>query len=77
MEKLLVTSDFSFCHNVFHSYISLVRQNAVLCGNGLTYDEILAISILKANTNKFIVTKYMKLVVHRVENIEEKREKCW
>ena len=22
--------------NVFHTYISLVRQNAALCGNGLT-----------------------------------------
>ena len=28
-EKLLVTSNFSFSHNVFHSYICLVRQNAV------------------------------------------------
>ena len=35
-EKLLVTSNFSFSHNVFHSYISLVRQNAALCGNGFT-----------------------------------------
>ena len=35
MKKLLVTSNFSFSHNVFHSYISLVRQHAVLCGNGL------------------------------------------
>ena len=35
-EKLLVRSNFSFSHNVFHSYISLVHQNAVLCGNGLT-----------------------------------------
>ena len=26
---------FSFSHNVFHSYISLMRQNATLCGNGL------------------------------------------
>ena len=26
---------FSFSHNVFHSYISLMRQNAALCGNGL------------------------------------------
>ena len=34
-EKLLVTSDFSFSHNVFYSYISLERQNVVLCGNGL------------------------------------------
>ena len=29
-------SNFSFSHNVFHSYISIVCQNAVLCGNGLT-----------------------------------------
>ena len=34
-EKLLVTSNFSFSHNIFHSYISLVHQNAALCGNGL------------------------------------------
>ena len=34
-EKLLVTSNFSLSHNVFHNYKSLVRQNAVLCGNGL------------------------------------------
>ena len=32
---MLVTSKFSFSHNVLHSYITLVRQNAVLCGNGL------------------------------------------
>ena len=31
-----VTSNFPISHNVFHSFISLVRQNAVLCGNGLT-----------------------------------------
>ena len=34
-EKLLVTSNFSFSYNVFYSYISLVHQNGVLCGNGL------------------------------------------
>ena len=27
--------NFSFPLNVFHSCISLVRQNAALCGNGL------------------------------------------
>ena len=26
---------FLLFHNVFHSYISLVRQNVALCGNGL------------------------------------------
>ena len=36
MEKLLVTSNFSFSHNIFNSYISLLRQNSVLCGNGLS-----------------------------------------
>ena len=35
-EKLLITSNFSFSHYVFHSYMSLVRQNEVLFGNGLT-----------------------------------------
>ena len=35
MEKLPVTSNLSFAHDVFHSFISLVRQNAALCGNGL------------------------------------------
>ena len=32
---VLVTSNLSFPHNVFQSYISLVRQNAVFCGNEL------------------------------------------
>ena len=34
-EKGKLTSNFSFSHDVFHSYISLAHQNAVLCGNGL------------------------------------------
>ena len=32
-EKLLVTSNFSFSHIVFHRYISSMRQKTVLCGN--------------------------------------------
>ena len=31
----LTSSNFSFSHNVFNSYISLVPQYAVLCGNAL------------------------------------------
>ena len=34
-EKLLVPSNFSFSHNVFHNYISILHQNAALCGNGI------------------------------------------
>ena len=34
-EKLLYTSSFSFSHNVFYSYIPLVRQNTILCSIGL------------------------------------------
>ena len=32
---MLVTSNFSFSHNVFHSCTCLVLQNVALCGNGL------------------------------------------
>ena len=32
-----IASNFSFSHNVFYGYISLVRQNVALCGNGLIY----------------------------------------
>ena len=31
----IVTSNFSFSHNIFNSSISLVHQNVALCGNGL------------------------------------------
>ena len=34
-EKLLVTSNYSFSQNIFHSYISLVPQNVALYDNGL------------------------------------------
>ena len=34
-EKLLVTNNFSFSHNVFYSSIFLVHHNVALCGNGL------------------------------------------
>ena len=30
-----------FSHNVFHSYLSLVCQDAVLCGNGLSLYQII------------------------------------
>ena len=33
-EKLLVTSNFSFSHNIFHSFKPLVPQNVLLYGNG-------------------------------------------
>ena len=35
-EKLVVTSNFSFSHNVFHSYTSSVGQYEALYGNGLS-----------------------------------------
>ena len=37
--EIAVTSDYSFSHHVFHSYISLVHQNAALCGNWLTHSQ--------------------------------------
>ena len=34
-EIVLLQAISPFHANVFHSYISLMRQNAALCGNGL------------------------------------------
>ena len=34
-EEIACTSNFSFSHNVSYNYISLARQNVVLCDNGL------------------------------------------
>ena len=42
--ELLVTSNFSFSHNVFYNYIFLVRQNVALCGDGLRLIQIESIS---------------------------------
>ena len=61
---------FPFSHNVFYSYISFVRQNAVLCGNGLnplSDDKILVLVNLKAFADdKFSITKIPKYVSHSV-----------
>ena len=37
--EIACDKQFLFSHNVFHSYISLVCQNAALCGNGLNSDH--------------------------------------
>ena len=50
-EKLLVTSNFSFSHNVFHSYISLVHQNVALSGNVLTGSTVYSWMTRKVGTN--------------------------
>ena len=54
-EKLLVTSNFSFSNNVFHSYTctSLVCQNAALCDNGLIYYS----DLCSIKSNLFILCK--------------------
>ena len=40
MEKLLVTSNFSFSHSVFKMLVSQGRQKVSLCGNGFSRGEI-------------------------------------
>ena len=49
--KLLVTSNFFFSHNVCHSYISFVHQNAALFGNWLTQSRLLTTLKEKAFEN--------------------------
>ena len=91
-EKLLVTSNFSFSHNVFNSYISLVRQNVALCGfcfkstsnldmfqsQLFTKDNILDWFKLKAFAdNKLHMNQTLHLILVSVENIVRKRRKYW
>ena len=40
LEILLVTSNFSFIHNVFYSSKSLVHQNALSCGDGFLTKQL-------------------------------------
>ena len=53
-QKLLVTCNFSFSHNVFHSYVSLVHQNVALCGNGLRFKWLLKAYRKVGNKDYFI-----------------------
>ena len=91
-EKSLVTSNFSFSHNVFNSYISSVRQNVALCGfcfkstsnldtfqsQLFTKDNILDWFKLKAFADdKLHMNQILHFVFVRVENIAGKRRKCW
>ena len=46
-EKKSITSNFSFCHNIFHICISLVHQNAALWGNGISAADCVFICALK------------------------------
>ena len=40
MEKLLITSNFSFSNSVFKRLVSMGRQKVSLCGNGLNAGKI-------------------------------------
>ena len=74
-EKLLVTSNFSFSHNVFHNYISLVHQNAALCGNGLRFlftKRSRYISFVKSKNN---LSGTVMLIFYSNEVLKEFREK--
>ena len=58
-EKLLLTSNFSFSHNVFHSYISLVRQTTAFCGNGLKGENGLFFPVIVVINFKVIILSGM------------------
>ena len=53
--EILVTSNFSFSHNVFHSYISLVREIVALCGNGLNSKSIIHLILYRKPQRSHVV----------------------
>ena len=63
MEKLLVTSNFSFSHSVFKRLVSQGRQKVSLCGNGLTHNQ----TIFTFNDPEKEASWKQR----------EKRRKCW
>ena len=67
-EKLLVPSNFSFSHNVFNTHISLVRQNAALCDDGL---RLLRVEYICWQN----LEKTRKFVCERLENKKTSWEK--
>ena len=75
---LLVTSNFFFSHNVFKSWLLLMRQNKYLWSKGFTLYQTtksLDWSNLKAFADNTInLTKQLKFVVGSVENFEGKGE---
>ena len=46
--------NFSSSHNVFHSYVSYMRQNASLYGNGLTKGKLMLYMEAPSLTNQKI-----------------------
>ena len=69
---------FLFFSQCFPSYISLVRQNAVLCGNGFTLFQttnFLDVAILKVFAdNKLYLAKMTIFLFDRAENTVRKGE---
>ena len=53
-EKLLVTSNFSFSHNVFKSCLLLMRQNEYLWNRGLGYNYLSSVTAFKLNQSKIL-----------------------
>ena len=73
-DKLLVPSNFSFSHNVFHSYISLVHQNAVLCGTGLILSQTTDFRLFRSEE----VCRWQFQIWWKWRNILHKGGKhCW
>ena len=67
MRKGEITSNISFSHNVFQSYIylSLVHQNAVLCGYGIILIKALKALMWHLSREQMLVFEYF-LLFHNV-----------
>ena len=78
-EKLLVTCNFSFSNNVFHNYIFLVHQNAVLCGNGLILSQstnLGASELEEFVDDNFVFGENGRKFFKQIENTMGKGENC-
>ena len=70
-EKLLVTSNLSFSHNVFKSCLLLMRQNEYLWSKGLTPHQNIMFHLLtfltSLNLDLNVIGDHAKLQGHRLD----------
>ena len=72
---MLVASNFPFSHDVFYSYISLVRQNAASCDNGLTIRQNDGLVQIRNICRRHIKSSQREdIVTETVETLTEKEK---
>ena len=78
-EEITCYKQFLVFHNVFHSYVSLVHQDGILCGNGLIgnlSDSWLGGCQLESGMQQTVFFFHLSLLMHVRKAVSAFRKKC-